>query len=1320
MVIQQKKRTGVVILIVILLAVINFMNTWMVFQMTSKQTKETGIYQLEMISAGLEHTIRESENLTIEMAIEAREYLDDRERLEQFIVEKKAEIVKNGSGAFNLYIAGMGWDIIPDFVPPDGFVSWERQWYTGALRNGCRCFVTSPYVDLLTGDICYTVSVMLGDRDTVLGIDFTVDRIQEHIRQMDQTGSQKALIVTESGIIAGCLDEKQIGEKLSEIYPEYAGIFSLAKSKKDDAAVKIKSGHFYTNLFAARSENNWYLIVSENDWELYKYSYIQLFVTVTLSLVLFGIIVLLYVVAARNQKRAESAIESKEKFLEGITDKLQDPLRQILESSRKDYAGVEESYQREMDGIREAGQHLSEMIGQIMSYSSIVRTEKTEQEKQDERKRTIGKSGVNKRFRLLILAVMLLVVGLGIVLNVMSVQMLGYQMMQRETESYEDQLAEWINTQKSILDMFCSVISTHPEMLEDYEGTVEYLNRITRQYPEISVSYMTNPELKTPVIMSNGWKPDGEEGSHPDERQWYIDLMASDRNWIISAPYYDLVTGLYCVTFAERVYDDRTGEFIGNFGIDFIMDDLIDILGDGYSDTGYAFLADADGDIINHPYGSYQMSESRIVNTADLPYAKVDAVGDGMCIIRDYDQVWRILTAAKNKESNFTVYVAANVWKIYGRVFIYGLFCLVTFTVCLIVVYRLLTNLIGWQEETNRQIKASADAAIAGEKAKGRFLAQMSHEIRTPINAVLGMNEMILRESKDTEILDYAVNIRSAGQTLLALINSILDFSKLEDGKMEIVPVNYDLAAMVHNLVVSTRERAQEKHLELAVEVQETLPAMLRGDDMRISQVILNLLTNAVKYTDHGQITLSIRDGGREADRICLEVAVRDTGIGIRQRDMEKLFDSFSRLDEARNRNIEGTGLGMSIVTGLLAMMDSELKVESKYGEGSVFSFRLEQVIVDASPIRNYEDRVKRANLQPVQKAAFHASEAKVLVVDDNEMNLKVAKNLLKLYQVVPELVTSGAMAIERIREQKYDIVFMDHMMPGMDGIETLEELRKQGLAREGMSIIALTANAVVGAQDYYLKAGFDDYLSKPIEAEQLERLIKKYISANRAHSLGDGKRQAETGQGETDRKQAETGQDETDRKQAETGQGEADRRRQAETGDMQADSQQEDNREWEVFEFSPAENEPEMEENGFADVMEFPPEEEHSENRRTEPEVVLDRLRLEGIQVQEGIRFCGSDIAFYMEMLQDYMLAWKEKSEALSGYYEGGEWKEYQTLIHSLKSASKTIGADGVSLGAKELEEAAGKEDIDYILTHHAEWMKDYGKLAELLRKIL
>lgn len=1085
---KNRKNTIVIIIVATLLLVISIMDILLVFRQTRQQTKDSGIYQLETISGELEGTISDAKNLTMEIAIAAGAYLGGKDLLESYIYSKKAELLEENNGAFNVFIAGKDWNIIPDFDVPDDFVVTDRVWYRGAVNNQGKTYVTPPYKDAMTGNICYTVSVMLGDGETVLGVDYTMENIQAHITQTYRAGSQNAVIVTDDGTIAGCADEKLIGEKLASTLPDYAGIWALSKTTDGVAYLRIKADHLYNNLFATKSGNGWYFIVSESDWDLYRNSYLQLMATAFLSILLFVVIIILYIFMVRSQKKLEGALASKEEFLNDITGELKDPLAKILDSSCKGNAENITDYSEEMLRIHAEGEKLSEMIGQIISYSSIV-----QKEKKEKRKEKFGRTmGMNKRFRSIILMFMVLVMLISLYINVSSTLKWGDEFLQSEAERYEFQLSEWINTQKSILDMFVSVISTHPEMLDDYEGTVEYLNSITRQYPEISVTYMTNPNLEHTVYMNNGWEP--EPDWKVEERQWYIDTLAAENGWSISAPYYDEQTGGYCVTISERVYDGLTGEFLGIFGIDFFMDKLVDILGDSYSNTGYAFLVDTEGDIINHPYGSYQMTQEGKTNITQLPYGEIKADGTSTKVFKDYDKSFRILIATRNDVSCFMVYVVADLWTVYGRVFVYAMICVVAFLTCIILVYRLLSDLIRWQDATNLRMKETADAAIAAGKAKGQFLAQMSHEIRTPINAVLGMNEMILRESSDENILDYAENIHAAGKTLLSIINSILDYSKIEDGKMEIIPVKYDVASVINNLVNSISERAKAKSLDFVVNVDENIPSYLFGDDVRITQVIMNLLTNAVKYTEKGTVTLSMKEGSRDGDIVYLDVMVKDTGIGIKEEDMEKLFESFERLDEKRNRNIEGTGLGMSIVTKLLVMMDSELHVSSVYGEGSEFSFRIKQSIADAQPIGDYSKRMEKSKDISENIKHLYAPDARILVVDDNAINLKVVKNLMKLNGIVPDQAMSGMEAIEMIEKNTYDIVFLDHMMPKMDGIETLEKLKADNLIPEDTTIIVLTANAVEGAKERYLAAGFDDYLSKPIEIEKLEEKLERYL----------------------------------------------------------------------------------------------------------------------------------------------------------------------------------------------------------------------------------
>ncbi len=411
--------------------------------------------------------------------------------------------------------------------------------------------------------------------------------------------------------------------------------------------------------------------------------------------------------------------------------------------------------------------------------------------------------------------------------------------------------------------------------------------------------------------------------------------------------------------------------------------------------------------------------------------------------------------------------------------------------VILIVMISVILKRSRKERDERERLHIISERAVAASEAKSTFLSSMSHEIRTPINTMLGMNEMILRESKNMRIIDHATNIRNAGRTLLSLINSILDFSKIEEGKMEIVPITYDTAVLVSSAITSVKERADAKGLSFIAEIDDNLPSRLIGDDVRILQVIMNILTNAVKYTQKGHIRFIFREEKRNNDNIDIYVAVEDTGIGIKDADLPKLFESFERLDEVKNHGIEGTGLGMSIVINLLKMMDSSIHVESKYGEGSTFSFVIRQKIADDTPMGDY---LQSSSDDIVPQETLIARNAKVLVVDDNDMNLKVASNLLGLFRIRADLSPSGVDAMEQVAKEHYNLVLLDHMMPEMDGLETLEKMRSENILPEDTKVIALTANAINGAKEEYLNAGFDDYLSKPIEVEALEELLIKWL----------------------------------------------------------------------------------------------------------------------------------------------------------------------------------------------------------------------------------
>ncbi|SFC36612.1 ATP-binding protein [Butyrivibrio sp. YAB3001] len=394
------------------------------------------------------------------------------------------------------------------------------------------------------------------------------------------------------------------------------------------------------------------------------------------------------------------------------------------------------------------------------------------------------------------------------------------------------------------------------------------------------------------------------------------------------------------------------------------------------------------------------------------------------------------------------------------------------------------------------ELTAAVGEAKAASEAKSSFLSNMSHEIRTPINAIIGMDEMILRECDDKNVLEYAQNIKAAGNTLLSLVNDILDFSKIEAGKMDIIPVDYDFSSVINDLMHMIKPRADAKNLELIFDVDQNIPCILNGDEIRIKQVITNILTNAVKYTEKGSVKLSVGFQKISEESIRFDISVKDTGTGIKQKDLEKMFLAFQRVDEKRNRNIEGTGLGLNISQRLLELMGSRLEVNSVYGEGSEFKFVLEQSVVKWEPIGDFMEAYSRAlEKQDNYKEKFTAPLARVLVVDDTPMNITVFTGLLKKTLVQIDTALSGMECLEKTRKKKYDIIFLDHRMPEMDGIETLEALKgEEGNPNVDTVTISLTANAVSGAREQYIAAGFDDYLTKPIMSDKLEAMMLRYL----------------------------------------------------------------------------------------------------------------------------------------------------------------------------------------------------------------------------------
>nr|MCR4589086.1 response regulator [Lachnospiraceae bacterium] len=420
-----------------------------------------------------------------------------------------------------------------------------------------------------------------------------------------------------------------------------------------------------------------------------------------------------------------------------------------------------------------------------------------------------------------------------------------------------------------------------------------------------------------------------------------------------------------------------------------------------------------------------------------------------------------------------------------------------------LVLFAVLAGIFVWRVMTGTvirrqydQIRKAKEEAERANSAKSRFLANMSHEIRTPINTIMGMDEMLLREDATgvpkeyfLSVVNYALDIRGASESLLGLINDLLDISKIESGKMHLVEQEYDPQEILRSIVSMIRIRSAEKDLTFDLDIDETIPKRMYGDSGKIKQIVLNLLTNAVKYTDVGGFTLRVLVEEKTNDTCKLRISVKDTGIGVKEEDLDKLFTAYERLDEERNSGIQGTGLGLDISRRFAELMNGSLWCESTYGEGSEFIFTVEQKIIDRAGIGifvEHDDKMAKGPYIP----QFVAPDAEILVVDDNPMNLSVIKGLLKATKMFVTTAESGEECLEKIKYSKFNVVLLDHMMPGMDGVETMARIRE---THPDLPVYALTANSTAG-EEFYISKGFNGYLAKPIDSVTLEKTILKHL----------------------------------------------------------------------------------------------------------------------------------------------------------------------------------------------------------------------------------
>ena len=740
-----------------------------------------------------------------------------------------------------------------------------------------------------------------------------------------------------------------------------------------------------------------------------------------------------------------------------------------------------------------------------------------------------------------------------------------------------------------------------------------------------------------------GWTP--PDGYDPTERDWYKSALKAEGETTIVSPYVDAQTNGVIISISRMLSNGKDV-----LSLDVTMNHIQDIVADlNIKDKGYGYIINQDGMIIAHPDESKKgtlitdtLEGSSFFNTVQTTLNGSFQIRsdekDYTVFVHEIMEQWYVVIVVGNRE------LYSEVW---SQLAVNVLICTVIFV--LIAFFYFLGHkneqaysrrIEEMRAEEQRQmfeskaLKLEKDAADQANQAKSNFLAEMSHEIRTPINAVLGMNEMIIREigqakeapqqsqeeiqQEFSNIYTYARDIEGAGNSLLSIINDILDLSKIEAGRMELVEGNYKLSTVLNDLSNMIFFKAREKGLSFVIDVDETLPDVLYGDEVRVRQIFTNILNNAVKYTEHGSVCLTVsgdmHGSAEPGQTIRLKASVKDTGIGIREEDIDKLFTKFQRLDLKENSTVEGTGLGLAITHTLLSMMGGSISVESEYGKGSVFTVIIPQRIVSADQVGDLQARLQTdLQKEKTYKESFHAPDARILVVDDTLLNLTVVTGLLKHTKLQIDTASNGARAIELTNTTSYDLILMDQRMPKMDGIETLHRIRAQkDNPNHSIPVICLTADAVIGARERYMAEGFSDYLTKPIAGRALEQMLLTYLPEEKVESGSEPGESAAGGSA---------------------------------AGGSEAGGQ-------------------------FA------------------------QLKSAGIDPDTGLGYCQDDDELYKSVLHDYAEGFDEKATQIRQFYDSGDWDDYCILVHAVKSSSRMIGAAAIADIALRLEKATdGKQ---------------------------
>ena len=1031
--------------------------------------------------------------------------------IQDYIVAQSTSIrnavLENMTGLYGYingrFFSGTYWE------PPADYVATERPWYTKPMENSGNITVLDPYTDVQTGNTMLAIGKVLCDGKSVISLDVSLEQIQKITEEAVRPGhTDFEMILNDHNVVVAHSDKAEIGKDYTAETGTLGAMIADNLGRTENNSFEFELGDSHYIAYYADMQNDWRCVSVKETTSVFLSLTVILWLTISFVL---AIVVIVGAIMASSAKRS-LITERLSKQLSSTAD-IYISLHEI-NFVTDTFVEVQNNKAEASQMIGETRNNCQQMIRAIMTKFSdestraaildFVDFSKLDARLKDRNTITSEFLSADKKWR----RARYIVSGRladGRISNAMYlIEDIDAEKRDRDTamdavKMMNEQISSVANIYFSMYD-----VDLENDRFREVRTYVTNIGQLNTKYIDnaqaaslAAVEKMTNPISRQAMLEFIDFSTlDARlRGSNTVTEEF----LSSDNIWcrarFVIAKCGDDGTIEHVLWLVESIDEEKRKRDK--------LAEAAETLNYRISSISNIYMTAHELDLPTDTFTEIKADSKYVADLVDESnihaQATIKHVMENVCDPSCVDEVLRFIDFSslerRLKRVNTITIEYMNKDKLWRR----GRF----------VVSRrdgkgrLLRAL--WLTEDINDEKAERDKlvdlserAIAASEAKSSFLSNMSHEIRTPINAVLGMNEMILRECDDKNILAYSESIRTAGSTLLGLVNDILDFSKIEAGKMEIIPVDYDLSSVINDLVNMIQTKADSKGLELVLEISRTVPKLLHGDEVRIKQVITNILTNAVKYTEKGSVTFCIdyEKIPDEPDSVMLNIAVKDTGIGIKKEDMKKLFSEFDRIEEERNRKVEGTGLGMSITKRLLEMMDSQLEVESIYELGSKFSFSLKQRVVKWDELGDYEAAYKASlGKRKKYREKFRAPDAKVLVVDDTPMNLTVFTSLLKQTGIQIDTANSGDEGLAMMQVKKYDIIFLDHMMPEKDGIQTLHEMRaRPDDPNLKTPAVCLTANAISGAREQYLAAGFDDYLTKPIDSAKLEELLISYL----------------------------------------------------------------------------------------------------------------------------------------------------------------------------------------------------------------------------------